>query len=183
MPNTLVLNSDGMPLSLLPVSSLDWQEAVKLIFLDRVSIIHSYEDWFVHSPSIKIKVPSVLMTKEYLKISKSVRFSRYNLFLRDDFQCQYCGLDCSHDLNLLTLDHVVPKSRGGKTTWMNSVAACELCNSKKANLRNLKPKKIIRKPNYYELVEKRKNFLLYVPSKDWIPYLNWSEEKIKIKKI
>lgn len=182
MPNTLILNSDGLPLSLLPISSLDWREAIKLIFLERVSVIHHYDDWFIHSPSTKIQVPSVLMTTEYVKISKTVRFSRYNLFLRDNFQCQYCGIDCSHDIDLLTLDHVIPKSHGGKTTWINSVAACEACNTRKSNSREMKPKTIARKPNYYELVEKRKRFKLNIPHKDWAHYLGWPEENLIISK-
>ena len=80
--------------------------------------IAEYEEE-VHSPSVAIKIPSVVVLRDYVKPSRSAAFTRFNLFLRDEFSCQYCGKKGE-----MTFDHVVPKCRGGKTTWENVVAAC-----------------------------------------------------------
>ena len=172
---TLILNADAQPLSILPLSIVDWEEAIKLVTLNRVDIIHEY-DFEVHSPSTTMKVPSVLMLKDYIKYDKSIKFSKYNLYLRDLFECQYCGVKFpSHHL---TLDHVIPRFLGGKTTWNNSVASCEECNIKKANKTNIKPKINPYKPNYYDLINKRKQFPVYIHDKIWEKYLDWNENLI-----
>ena len=86
----LVLNADYRPLSYYPLSLWCWQDAVKAAYMERVDIVAQY-DKFVHSPTIKIKIPSVVVLKDYVKPQKSVAFTRFNLFLRDEFRCQYCG--------------------------------------------------------------------------------------------
>ena len=83
----LVLNADYRPLSYYPLSLWPWQEAVKAVWLDRVDIVAEY-DTFVHSPTTKIKIPSVVVLKDYVKPQKRVAFTRFNLFLRDQFSCQ-----------------------------------------------------------------------------------------------
>lgn len=123
----LVLNADFRPLSYFPLSLWPWQEAIKAVFLDRVTILAEYED-VVHSQRHAMRVPSVVVLKDYVKPRKRVAFTRFNLFLRDEFCCQYCGAKGD-----LTFDHVVPRSRGGVTSWENVVAACSPCNLRKAN--------------------------------------------------
>lgn len=123
----LVLNADFRPLSYFPLSLWPWQEAIKAVFLDRVTILAEYED-IVRSQSFSMRVPSVVVLKDYVKPRKRVAFTRFNLFLRDEFCCQYCGAKGD-----LTFDHIVPRSRGGVTSWENVVAACSPCNLKKAN--------------------------------------------------
>lgn len=181
MSEVLVLNADAQPLSILPISSLCWQEAVKLLFIGRVDVIEAYNDWIVHSPSTEMAVPSILMLHDYVKVSKAIRFSRYNLFLRDNFMCQYCEVDYSEKYNDLTLDHVVPKSDGGKTNWANVVASCAACNTRKANHYAMKPKIAPRKPTYFELAGKRKAFPITIPDMQWNQFLQWPEELIKIR--
>jgi 5-methylcytosine-specific restriction endonuclease McrA len=114
----LVLNADYRPLSYYPLSVWPWQEAVKAAWLDRVDIVAEYDE-VVRSPSTVIRMPSVVVLKDFVKPQKRVAFTRFNLFLRDEFCCQYCGAKGD-----LTFDHVVPRARGGVTSWENVVAAC-----------------------------------------------------------
>lgn len=123
----LVLNADFRPLSYFPLSLWPWQEAVKAVFLGRVDIVSEY-DHHIHSPSMSMRLPSVISLREYVPPARYPAFTRFNLFLRDEFKCQYCGA-----AGELTFDHVVPRSRGGRTTWENVVAACSPCNLRKAN--------------------------------------------------
>ncbi|MDC0115999.1 HNH endonuclease [Octadecabacter sp.] len=123
----LVLNADYRPLSYYPLSLWPWQDAVKAAWLNRVDIIAEY-DHVARSPSMEIRIPSVVVLKDYVKPQKKVAFTRFNLFLRDEFTCQYCGT--SGDL---TFDHVVPRASGGVTSWENVVAACSKCNLSKGS--------------------------------------------------
>ena len=123
----LVLNADYRPLSYMPLSLWPWQEAIKAQYLDRVSVIAEYDEE-VHSPSVSIRIPSVVVLKEFVKPAKFAAFTRFNLFLRDEFSCQYCGAKTD-----LTFDHVIPRAHGGRTTWGNVVAACGPCNLKKGS--------------------------------------------------
>ena len=147
----LVLNADYRPLSYYPLSLWCWQDAVKAAFMERVDIVAEYDD-YVNSPSISIKIPSVVVLKDYVRPQKKVAFTRFNLFLRDEFSCQYCGSKGD-----LTFDHVVPRSQGGTTNWANVVAACSPCNLKKANKMpakcNMHPLKKPAAPTVWQLQE------------------------------
>ncbi len=127
----LVLNADFRPLSYFPLSVWPWQDVVKAVFLDRVITVCEY-DRVVHSPSLAMALPSVISLKRYVPTARKPAFTRFNVFLRDRFSCQYCGTKTSTER--LTFDHVIPKSRGGLTTWTNVVAACEPCNLRKGGL-------------------------------------------------
>jgi 5-methylcytosine-specific restriction endonuclease McrA len=78
-----------------------------------------------------IRLPSVIALKDFVKGSRKPPFTRYNVFLRDRFQCQYCTEFFTMDE--LTLDHVIPRSKGGLSTWDNVVTCCKTCNLKKSN--------------------------------------------------
>ena len=123
----LVLNADFRPLSYYPLSLWSWQDAIKAVFLDRVNIVEEY-DHAVRSPSIEMKLPSVVSLKTYVKPSTNPAFTRFNVFLRDRFVCQYCGSRSN-----LTVDHVIPRSKGGSSSWENIVASCAPCNRRKAD--------------------------------------------------
>ncbi|NKD45288.1 HNH endonuclease [Haematospirillum jordaniae] len=126
----LVLNADFRPLSYFPLSLWSWQDAVRAVFLGRVNVISEY-DRVVRSPSVEFRLPSVIALKDYAPPARNPAFTRFNVFLRDQFRCQYCGRRLpTHDL---TFDHVIPRSRGGRTNWINVVAACGCCNLRKAN--------------------------------------------------
>lgn len=132
----MLLNADYQPLSYFPLSIVSWKEAIKALFLDRVDVVAEYSEE-VHSPTMSMKIPSVIALKEYVMPRKTPPFNRFNLYLRDGFTCQYCGdegkIQGFRDGVMLTLDHVYPKSRGGHLNWLNTVAACSDCNIKKAN--------------------------------------------------
>jgi 5-methylcytosine-specific restriction endonuclease McrA len=121
----LVLNADYRPLSYYPLSLWSWQDAIKSVFLDRVIIVSNY-DRQIRSPSFEMKLPSVIALKSYIVPQTKPSFTRFNVFLRDRFSCQYCGSG-----EELTFDHLLPRSKGGETNWDNVVTACSTCNVKK----------------------------------------------------
>ncbi|MGV6838860.1 MAG: HNH endonuclease [Planktomarina sp.] len=170
----LVLNADYRPLSYYPLSVWPWQDAIKAAFLDRVSIVAEYDD-YVHSPTTKIKIPSVVVLKDYVKPQKRVAFTRFNLFLRDEFSCQYCGAKGE-----LTFDHVVPRAKGGVTSWENVVAACSPCNLKKG-ARSLRQTGLsLRKPPRQPAAEELRNLGRKFPPghlhESWMDFLYWDAE-------
>ncbi len=126
----LVLNADFQPLSYFPLSLWPWQEGVKAVLLERVSVVLEY-DQVIHLPTRIVRLPSVIALKEYILARRYPAFTRFNVFLRDGFSCQYCGehLPTSD----LTFDHVIPRSRRGRTTWTNVVTVCTGCNLAKGS--------------------------------------------------
>lgn len=172
MSDTLLLNANYQPISVLPLSTIGWQHAIKLMYLDSITVLETYENWVVRSARLAIHVPCVAVTRDYFDIKKGAKFSRRNLFLRDMFQCQYCG--DTFEPHELTLDHYIPRSMGGKTTWENSLTACRTCNHKKgASL--WKPLRLPYKPDYYHLVNKWKSTRVRVRHPAWLKYLNLKE--------
>lgn len=173
----LVLNADFRPLSYFPLSLWHWQDAVKAVFLDRVNIVEEYERE-VHAPGFSMKLPSVIALKNYVTPQRKPAFTRFNLFLRDRFDCQYCGQHFSSQD--LTFDHVIPRSRGGRTTWENVVAACAPCNLRKANRMpktcGMHPLHPPHAPTAYELQDKGRNFPPAQIQEDWDAYLYWNTE-------
>ena len=129
----LVLNADFRPLSYFPLSLWSWQDVVKAVFLDRVNILSEY-DHVVRSPSFEMKLPSVIALKEFVPQSRRPAFTRFNVFLRDRFSCQYC--DTRFPTQELTFDHVIPRSRGGRTSWSNLGAARNILFHLKQCIRN-----------------------------------------------
>jgi 5-methylcytosine-specific restriction endonuclease McrA len=166
--DTLLLNKDASPISILPLSAVGWQEAIKYIWLDRVHVLEWYDDWVVRSPSWETRVPAVMMVKDYVKAKKYPRFSKYNVTLRDHFECQYCGTSVTS--GTVTMDHVMPISLGGKTSWENIVAACPPCNLKKGSSL-IRPRREPYKPSYYELANIRKSLPFDIRHPSWKDYL------------
>ena len=177
--STLVLNADFTPLSLIPISSIGWKDAIKMSWMGTIDVIEEYENWEVHSPSITLKVPSVIVSRKFQKKKTSVRFSRANLLLRDKFTCQYCHDELT--LAGMTIDHVIPRVRGGTTKWDNVVSACYSCNSAKGHRTTMKPHITPVKPDYHSLLSSARRVPIEIPDKSWIPYLGWDENLIKIK--
>src|SRR6185369_8656026 len=173
----LVLNADFRPLSYFPLSLWSWQDAIKAVFLDRVNIIDHY-DVCVRSPSLEMQLPSVVSLKEYVPAARHPAFTRFNVFLRDRFTCQYCGEPYpSHEL---TFDHLVPRSRGGRTTWTNVVTACGTCNLWKGNRlpreSGMFPRHRPVQPTTYMLQENGRAFPPNYLHESWRDYLYWDTE-------
>jgi 5-methylcytosine-specific restriction endonuclease McrA len=170
----LVLNADHRPLSYFPLSLWSWQDAIKAVFLDRVNILAEY-DRAVRSPSFEMKLPSVVSLKSYVKPARNPAFTRFNVFLRDRFECQYCG-----DEEDLTFDHVIPRSRGGKTTWENVVTACAPCNLMKGGRLpqhiGMFPRILPHRPSVNELRNNGRRFPPNHLHESWADYLYWDSE-------
>ncbi len=170
----LVLNADFRPLSYYPLSLWPWQEAVKAVFLDRVNILSEY-DRVVRSPGFQMRLPSVVSLKKYVAPARRPAFTRFNVFLRDRFECQYCGAD-----DELTFDHVVPRSRGGVTCWENVVTACAPCNLTKGGRLprecGMIPSHPPRVPTVFELQDNGRGFPPNYLHESWRDYLYWDTE-------
>ena len=158
----LIVNSSYAPLTVCSA-----KRAICLCYMGKADTLEEYPET-VHSPSVNIPLPSVIRLRKYIKYQLSeVVLNRKNILARDKFSCQYCGKKG----NLFTLDHIIPKERGGQNTWENLVTACFDCNSRK---RNRTPEEasmpLIRipiRPNPFQIFEH------YIDStrQGWRPYL------------
>jgi len=120
----LVLNLDYTPISVCTA-----HRAFLLVFLNKAEIVKANSNFSLHTVSDEFPLPSVIKLGRYVNVPyKGVVLSKENVFKRDGFQCQYCG-----NQKDLTLDHLVPKAKGGKTSWNNLVTACKKCNSMKGD--------------------------------------------------
>ena len=139
----LLLNSSYEPLLVVSV-----KKAILLFFTNKIEIVEN-SDFVVRSSFISFKVPSIVKLKKYVFIkNRSVALNRKNVLKRDNYTCQYCK---SKNIEL-TLDHIIPKDKGGNDSWSNLVAACRKCNMKKGNklLKEVRMKliKLPKKPSY-----------------------------------
>lgn len=112
-----------------PLKIISWQNAISMFFLGKVEVVEEY-DHQIRSVSIALKAPAVVRLLRYFRQGrKSPPLSRGNILARDNFMCQYCAKELP--AKEATLDHVVPRSQGGRTTWENIVCCCGACNRKK----------------------------------------------------
>ena len=173
----LVLNADFRPLSYFPLSLWSWQNSIKAVFLSRVNVVSEY-DRAVHSPSIELKMPSVISLKKYVHMDRRPAFTRFNVFLRDAFSCQYCG--GAFQAEALTFDHIIPRSKGGRTMWDNVVTACEPCNLKKGHRlpreSKMRPLRRPGRPSNYQLRENGRAFPPNYLHQSWRDFLYWDTE-------
>jgi len=112
-----------------PIEVIDSLEALVMCIVGKAVAVEEYEEE-ISSPSMTFKIPSVIVLKRLVKyINSTLYVNRNNIFWRDRGQCQYCGI--IETPKELTLDHIIPKSRGGKNTWKNLVTCCKICNQEK----------------------------------------------------
>jgi len=118
-----------------PMRYVDWKEAFCLWFSGRVEVVEFHTDKFINTVSEKFNIPSIIRFIKRVNNksgkSKSAKFSRANILLRDNGECQYCRTKL--DKKNFTFDHIIPVSQGGKTNWKNIVSCCKECNQKKGN--------------------------------------------------
>jgi 5-methylcytosine-specific restriction endonuclease McrA len=173
----LVLNADFRPLSYFPLSLWSWQDSIKAVVSDRVAVVSEY-DRVIHSPRHSLRLPSVIALKEFIPSARKPAFTRFNVFLRDRFSCQYCGEGFpTHDL---TFDHVIPRSRGGRTTWDNVVTACSPCNLRKGSrMPNEVGMALLSRPGQPSTYLLRENGRAFPPNylhESWRDFLYWDSE-------
>ena len=170
----LVLNADYTPLSYYPLSLWPWQTAIKALFLERVDVVDHYLRE-VHSPNHTIRLPSVIALRQYVKPSQHPAFTRFNLFLRDRFACQYCGVPSD-----LTFDHVIPRAQGGRTTWENVATACSPCNLRKGGRTPKQAGMALHvapiRPTSWQLQENGRSFPPNYLHQSWRDWLYWDIE-------
>ncbi len=158
----LVLNNDYTPLTVCSV-----YRAFLLVFTSKAEMLNSEKGSFLRSISKSFPKPSVIRINRYINVPyKGVVLTRHNIFKRDNNECQYCGTTKD-----LTLDHLIPKSKGGKSSWKNLVSACKRCNAQKGNhtpeQSGLVLRKIPIKPSYIMFLRNKSGNI----KEDWLQYL------------
>jgi 5-methylcytosine-specific restriction endonuclease McrA len=159
----LVLNLDHSPVAVVPV-----QKAIVLCLLEKANILSTYELLQIRTVDRSFEYPAVIRLTHYKNIPfRGVLLNRNNLFKRDNGECQYCG-----SIRHLTIDHVIPKSKGGKTTWSNLITACNRCNVNKGDKTPEQAGLVLRsepfKPSLsYFLAEYAER-----QAEEWIPFLS-----------
>lgn len=172
----LLLNADYRPLSIHPLSVLPWQKAVRKVMLGRLATIAEYD---VRISSAGIRLPSVVMVRDYVRAPRKVSPNRMNIWLRDGGRCVYC--QCDLPTSEITFDHVVPRSRGGLTTLDNISCSCLDCNMRKANRTpqeaGMIPNPWPFEPSQIELARASRRLGKGMPTpKDWKDFLYWEGE-------
>ena len=137
-----------------------FQRAVKLLFSGKAEMVHRRDD-VIKSTSLEMKLPSIIRMLYYIKRPmQKVALTKKNVLLRDDYTCQYCHLKGER---MMTVDHVLPKSKGGPSTWENLVCACMRCNNRKNNRTpehaNMKLKRKPKAPKYIPWIRVKRNTL------------------------
>jgi 5-methylcytosine-specific restriction endonuclease McrA len=157
---------------------------VRLVYLNAATTLHTYENWEVHSPSVTMQVPSVLVLKQHVQdIHRWFARDDYGpprslVFLRDRFICQYCNRVFPR--SQLTIDHVLPKKYGGRSRWDNVATCCAQCNSQRGCDVRIQPLNKPFRPSYNLLIKHMRMLPLTIPDLTWNWYLNWQEDKLHL---
>lgn len=131
----VVLNATYEPITVVPS-----KRALTMVLNGKAFTVEEHPKLVVRSPSVTLKVPIVVVLKKYVRgrriYSSTAGLTQKNLYVRDEYTCQYCGRHRSEfkKHEILTRDHIIPESRGGQSTWTNLVTACSTCNNKKGDL-------------------------------------------------
>ncbi len=161
--HVLVLNQNYEPMTICSV-----KKAIVMIFLGKAEMIEVMEGKAIHSIRSQFPFPSIVRLATFVhKRRKGIMLSRKNILKRDNYRCQYCG---THGVEM-TVDHIVPKVRGGKDSWENMVAACIRCNNRKGNLTpeqaNMPLLSVPRKPHPLSFIQSH----VHTTDARWKPYL------------
>ena len=179
--SALVLNADYKPMGFYPLKVLPWKKSLSSVLEGRVHLVEEHPVQVKSAGGAKFTLPSVVALKDYRDQNKPMSFTRIGVYLRDRFRCAYCG--DKFVMKELTFDHVIPSSKGGKTTWTNIVTACHQCNLRKGDKSTQEAKMpLLFKP--YAPSRAKMNDLAreFPPSpsrlhKAWLPYLGINPDK------
>lgn len=159
----LILNQNYEPLSVTEV-----KKAFIISYLGKAQIVETYRGIKLNTVNKSYPVPSIVRLRSYVRISRRrLSPTRKNILKRDGYRCQYCGTK----IGPMTVDHIIPKTMGGRETWENLVCACVKCNTRKGN-RSLKEAhfeliRVPRKPHFFYLLHN----IVKAPDPSWRPYL------------
>lgn len=163
-----------------PVRTISWKRAMTLWFQQKVRVLEE-QAMKIRGDSWEFRIPSVVQLKSYVmkRSDKHVRFNRKNVFYRDDYTCQYCQF--RFQPQKLTLEHVLPRCRGGRTDWLNIVTSCLPCNQKKeGRTPDEAGMPLRRKPNRPQGMD---FFVFAMPEEvpqTWEPYVGWLKPRRKV---
>ena len=160
MDTVVLLNQDFTFLKV-----IDFEKAIRLLQKKKVEVV-KYADRIIRSAGgMEMTLPKILKLVYYVKnfYKKAVKFNRKNIFLRDGYECAYCGTS-GDKVNKLTIDHVFPRSKGGPNTFTNTVTCCTECNGKKRNRTPEEAQMVLRKkvyqPTFYDLMKEKINSII-----------------------
>ncbi|UNC16235.1 HNH endonuclease (plasmid) [Acidiphilium multivorum] len=174
----LLLNGDFRPMSVSPLATLSWEDAISGVLSDRLTVVAEYDDCEVRSARRSFRIPSVVASREFVNLSRPAPKTRWNVILAYRFTCAYCGAS-RLPVEDLTFDHVIPRSRGGPSTWMNIVLACRPCNEHKADRTPAEAgMPLLVKPHHPTKAKLNALALRHLDHKaslhrDWVDYLYW----------
>ncbi|MDH5399094.1 MAG: HNH endonuclease [Cyclobacteriaceae bacterium] len=158
----LILNKDYRP-----IATCEVHRAFVLVYMEKVDLVENYSGSLLRTVDRHFSIPAVVRLQRYINMPfKHVALTRVNVFKRDGFQCQYCGTKKD-----LSIDHVLPRARGGKTTWKNLVAACKRCNASKGDRMPAEADMRLAQQPY------KPSYLLFLREmsgdicEEWMPYL------------
>jgi 5-methylcytosine-specific restriction endonuclease McrA len=169
----LALNASFEPLTMVPL-----KRALRLVIDGKAEIVEADRGRAVRSERMSVPRPAVIRLRKFVHVPRRFRRQVTNTFLfaRDGYRCQYCGVRCG--ISDLTYDHVIPRAKGGKTTWDNIVSCCYPCNGKKGNRTPAEAKMALRtqpmRPQWVPAVTIRVS-TRSVPDA-WRDYLYWTGE-------
>lgn len=176
---TLVLNASYEPINILPLKTIPAEDAVTRVYNGTCHVVEEH-DQKILTPTADMRWPSVIARNAFEHYIPNIRLYRESLFYRDHGICMYCEKPLK--ISEVTFDHYIPESAGGEKTWENIVCACARCNSAKGSSEPVgiwAPKYKPYRPTYFQLLEKRKKFPIFVQDKSWIDYLpDWESEVI-----
>lgn len=160
-----------------PFKVVSWQKAMQLLFQEKVEVLEEYDDRTIRTVSVTFRMPAVMRLRKFIPLNKKkniIRFSRTNIFIRDQHCCQYCGR--KRGSKELTLDHVIPAVQGGPKNWENIVTACIQCNQRKGGRTPLEANMhLLSKPRPPEwLPSSTLRYDLHSTPENWKNYLQWN---------
>tara|TARA_Y100000034_G_scaffold34222_1_gene41947 strand:- start:16919 stop:17467 length:549 start_codon:yes stop_codon:yes gene_type:complete len=174
----LVLNKDYTPISIFPLHVISAQRAIVRVFNGTCNVVTEYDD-YIPTKYHNIKFPAVIVRDEYLKRERLANLNSTSLWYRDMGKCAYCKEKISKEK--MTIDHVLPRSKGGQHRWDNVVTSCGPCNYAKGDSLNWTPIFKPYKPTYGRLIKHRKKFPITIYHESWLDFIGEWNAPVSVK--